>query len=421
MSNRVETISELLCAIRDIGLKQIEPMHDIKHGPTIGEMYEGLTQEIVEKAIFNGLDLRVVSGKIVNNSGVYSDQIDCMIVVGEGKAIPYTDKYIYPIDKVIMVIEVKSALYSSELSDALDNLFSVVKLKEDNWHICSKYGVRDAFRLLAAKDLPDSKKYEKLSIRDKMLYHVLVQEDDLPLRVIIGYSGFVGVNGLRFALKKQIEKRIEEKKGNECGPAFIPNLIIAKNSALVKTNGMPYCTSIRESDEIGWISSYERSSMLVFLELLWTRLCYRFDIASSELFGDEIQIEALSLLLSLNATDKGWEYCYRDPGCMNNVLGSEDTDWEPVKLSKEEFVLMQQLCSEGLVLKSDLVKALGSIEKTEQMLSRLEFYRLIYLEDGAIKLLTKEYMGMIDPVLGYLGGDNYDKRFSLWLSRRIPQ
>lgn len=421
MSNRVKTISELLAAIRDTELEGIKPLHEIKHGPLIGEMYEGLTQEIAEKAIFDKFDLRVVSGKIVNDMGDYSDQIDCMIVVGEGESIPFTNKYIYHIDKVIMVIEVKCKLYSSDLSDAWDNLLSVVRLRNDKWSISSKHGIRDAFRLLAANELPDNERYDSLSIRDKMLCHVLVQEDSLPLRIILGYDGFVDVNGLRKAFIKQIQKMIEEGKTNKCAPAFVPNLIISNNSAIVKTNGMPYACILRDSDEIGWLSTYDKSPMLVFLEILWTRLCYKFDINSNAIFGDELQMEAMPLLFSINAKAEGWEYIYRDESFINNVLGNDDVDWEPVRLSIDEAVLMKQLCDNNTVIKADLVKTLGSAEKAEELISKLVFHRFIHVENGEIKLLTREFLCCAVPGYGYLGGDNSDNRFTVWLSKRMSR
>ena len=71
MANIIKTISDLLLAIRDKGILEIEPYLKVKHGPTIGNMYEGLTKKIAEKSIFKGLDLKVVSGKIQNSDGEY--------------------------------------------------------------------------------------------------------------------------------------------------------------------------------------------------------------------------------------------------------------------------------------------------------------------------------------------------------------
>ena len=64
---------------------EIEPFLDIGHNPTIGSMYEGLTKNVMSQAIFEHMDLRVVSGKIINDDGEYNRQIDCLIVRGVGK------------------------------------------------------------------------------------------------------------------------------------------------------------------------------------------------------------------------------------------------------------------------------------------------------------------------------------------------
>ena len=88
----INTIYELLSLLKDKGIAEIEPYLSIQHNPTIGDMYEGLTKILTDKAIFKGLDLRVTSGKIKNIYGVLSRQIDCMIVVGDGEKIPFTKK-----------------------------------------------------------------------------------------------------------------------------------------------------------------------------------------------------------------------------------------------------------------------------------------------------------------------------------------
>lgn len=90
----INTVYELLCSLKEKGVNDIEPYLNIGHNPTIGDMYEELTKELANKAIFNGLQLSVVSGKIKNIYGKLSKQIDCMIVTGEGEKIPFTNDYI---------------------------------------------------------------------------------------------------------------------------------------------------------------------------------------------------------------------------------------------------------------------------------------------------------------------------------------
>jgi|GEM_PF-4969781 hypothetical protein len=41
----INTIKDLLEALRNQGINDISEFLDIKHGPTIGDMYEGLTKK----------------------------------------------------------------------------------------------------------------------------------------------------------------------------------------------------------------------------------------------------------------------------------------------------------------------------------------------------------------------------------------
>ncbi len=102
----IRTIAELLEAFKT---KEVEILdkQDLKHAPTIGSMYEGLTHEILKKSLPVNLELQVVSGFIEGKDGELSPQIDCMLVSGEGTVIPYTQNFKYPLAQVIAVLEVK--------------------------------------------------------------------------------------------------------------------------------------------------------------------------------------------------------------------------------------------------------------------------------------------------------------------------
>jgi hypothetical protein len=77
--------------------------HQVKHGPTIGDMYEGLTQKGLRQNL--PAAFKVVSGFARTADGTISNQIDCMVVVGEGEPVPNTHRWIYPVDRVIAVVE----------------------------------------------------------------------------------------------------------------------------------------------------------------------------------------------------------------------------------------------------------------------------------------------------------------------------
>lgn len=176
----IKTIHQLLTEIKNKGIEEIEPFLNIEHGPMIGDMYEGLTKEIVEKSLFDGMDLRVVSGKITNQvDGKLSSQIDCMVVIGDGTLV---------------------------------------------------------------------------------------------------------VEGL---------------------------------------------------DEYCWIASYRRNPLILFLELLWTRLTYFYNL-STRIFGNELQEEALIPLLTAQGTEKGWLYRVRPYSERNRKPLDHDREWSPTVLSETE-------------------------------------------------------------------------------------
>ena len=75
----IKKISDLLHKLSEKEIVAIEK-HGIKHGPTIGDMYEGLTKKILDSAIPAVVDLSVRSGFVTDGKGKLSRQIDCMVV-----------------------------------------------------------------------------------------------------------------------------------------------------------------------------------------------------------------------------------------------------------------------------------------------------------------------------------------------------
>lgn len=415
----IETIYQLLAAMKDRGVKEIEPYLGIGHNPTIGDMYEGLTKELMEKAVFRNFDMHVVSGKITNKSGELSRQIDCMIVIGQGDKIPFTDEYIYEINSVIAVVEVKKNLFSSELSSAYDNLKSVVDIATPDKDIRINL-LRDAFTGISKTELPEHEQVSELGERLQLLYHSLIVECALPLRVIFGYDGFVDEFSLRSKFIEFISQHgsSAEHKIRGFGATSLPNLIIVKENSLIKTNGMPYAITLDEVEDYCWIASYRRNPMLIFLELLWTRLTYFYDVPTS-IFGDSMNEEALAPLLLARGTMNGWNYIPISYSKEQLANMDQDSTWMPTVVSKAEYILLNQLCfEESVPIDEDLVKwARDSSEDINDILTHLNNARLIYDDHGTIKLLTQACQCVIVPGVGYCAADNYDGRLSRGLSR----
>ena len=158
--------------------------------------------------------------------------------------------------------------------------------------------------------------------------------------------------------------------------------------------------------------------MLIFLELLWTRLTYLYDVPTS-VFGDSMNEEALAPLLLARGTMNGWNYIpipYTKEQLANM---DQDSAWMPTVVSKAEYILLNQLCVDGSVpIDDDLVEwAKGLGEDINDILTNLNNARLVYNDHGTVKLLTQACRCVIVPGLGYCAADNYDGRLLRWLSR----
>lgn len=85
----IDSVAQLLEGILATQLPILgEESKRLQNPGMIGDMYEGLTRDLMERAVFDGLGLRIAKGKIRNSAGDLSRQIDCMIVVGGGEPIP---------------------------------------------------------------------------------------------------------------------------------------------------------------------------------------------------------------------------------------------------------------------------------------------------------------------------------------------
>ena len=104
---------------------------------------------------------------------------------------------------------------------------------------------------------------------------------------------------------------------------------------------MPYAITLDEMEDYCWIASYRRNPMLIFLELLWTRLTYFYDVPTS-IFGDSMNEEALAPLLLARGTMNGWNYIpiLYSKEQLDNM--DQDSTWMPTVVSKAEYILFSE-------------------------------------------------------------------------------
>ncbi|WP_218917911.1 DUF6602 domain-containing protein [Lentibacillus amyloliquefaciens] len=394
------------------------------HSTIIGDMYEGIAKKLLDNTIFKGLDLRISSGQITNKDGEFSKEVDCMIVEGEGDPIPNTDKYIYDISNVIAVIEVKKNLNKDDLLDSyfkmakLSEMFDPRDMSENEFRL-----FRDAFRSTVGMEVPEHKHISNHNLEIQMIYHTLLIETLMPLRIVFGFYGYSSMKSLRKGFINFLQDHVSTESNPIKGfsPGTFPNQIFTRSSSLIKANGMPYVSPL---DENGFWEAYTSSShnpLLHFLELLWTKLSYKHGISSLDIFGDELTMEAVFRFIGAKPIRKneniGWEFRYVE---LPNDLDTSPVfyQWEPQELSWSEYLLITWLCNgESMNTESDIfldvLQKDGSDE--DSFLEKLNKKNLVYKdEENNLQLLTDECVTVIKGDKFY-AGENKDGKMSKWV------
>ncbi|WNK01073.1 hypothetical protein L2D14_06520 [Thalassospiraceae bacterium LMO-JJ14] len=403
----------------------------IRHAPTIGEMYEGLTTDILERTIPPGLGLQVVSGFAEDDEGELSNQIDCMLVRGKGTPVPYTDKFKWHIKDVIAVIEVKKNLFSKSLDEAYHQLREVLET-HSRWIQKVKGGnsvnmlpSRRAFSEITGIIAPSYERLSELPPEIEHIFHTVVGDQFSPVRIAFGYGGFSSEYGLRKGFLKFLEDKLL-KTGY--GPHAFPQLIVAGGASLVKFTGHPY-RSPMNGDNMLLLASSSSNPLLLMLELIWTRLSYIQPMP--ELFGEDLQMEGFSPLLWTrlaehpeNPEQYGWI-------CTSETISKKAlenapvaTNWEPNELTKEQFVVINLLCQGETVdtSKKDFLSFVsGSGLTADEFINTLIETRLVARKGKELELTTVECLCVILPDGRSIAAENNTGRLSRWIDRYMQQ
>jgi hypothetical protein len=428
----IQTVADLLDELRAKEQDALARYGEVGHQGMIGDMYEGLTRSLLEKGLFTGLDLRVVTGKVRLDDGIYSRQIDAMVVLGEGERMPYSEHLLYAPDQVIAVIEVKKTLYSDALDESYQNLLS---LRHQNFLRGARASrLKFAYRRIADGELPDDMDLSRLPWEKEMIAHALMWDVALPVRVVFGYGGYKSEKTLRDGFVDYLNRVLAEYSaaGGAAGygPASLPSLIISGHSSLVKLNAMPY--SVRHNGGDGsWLvyGSYRERPGLLLLELLWTRLA-SLRIVPVDVFGDDMDLEAINPLLYAkpHRTSERGGWLYELVDLSNDELREPQpvAAWAPTPLTDAEAVLMMYLCQHGSLDTStdefwrDYSQAHAA--DLDSSLSRLRLAGIAAVDhQGILRLLTEQCAVVCHPQLGYLAGENSTGRLTRWVARDIQE
>jgi hypothetical protein len=394
----------------------------VDHGPTIGNMYEGLSAEVAAAAVQPlDLGLRVVEGFAVDRDGNRSGQLDNMVVCGEGERIPHTDTYLWPVDDVIAVLEIKKTLYGAELADAYKHLASVKYLHEEalGRHNAAEVSgpAKTAYAQITRTVAPDAERWNRMPPHDRHFFNAVAAEHRGPLRVIIGYDGFTTEAGFRNSLVKLIGANTGT---GGFGVTGFPNLIVAGGYSIVKAVGMPWSAPITD----GWWNfafSSPTNPLQLLLEILWTRLDHLYGLGN--VWGEDLQLETAHAFLSgktaVHDGKVGWEMTFVQATPAMLAAAGPPAPWSPELLSAEEYVAFMRLMNGEVVSFEDptLIEYLAErgIDPADLQAGMLET-NLVALDGVELRVIVERLQVVSLPDGRRVAAENNTGRLDRWLA-----
>ena len=420
----IATVADLLSQLKDAEAARLDAV-EIEHGPTIGSMYEGLSADLLQRAIPPQLGLQIVNGFVTDGLGNRSAQIDCMLVRGVGEAIPYTSSHVWPVKDVIAVFEVKKTLYHDQLVDAFAKLRSVRDL--DSAYKISLRGMQGVVDISSARRAfaettrvlaPEYSDLESLPISLQLIFHALVGEQLAPVGIVLGYHGYATEEAFRKSLLDHLLPNVETPG---YGPGSFPQLMISGRYSVGKANGQPYSARLRD-DWWPFYFSSRVNPVLLLLEFIWTRLDLEFGIGG--LWGEDLSVECVSPFLLAQGVEeqgrRGWrmEWAELDEATLASCPGPEP--WQPQVLTNEEFVVITQLCGGRRVLIDDPELLSYVAERNinvDALVSRLLETGLVAASGKELELITDRCGTALLPDGRLIAGEDNTGRLTRWIEK----
>lgn len=428
----IKNVASLLEALAKKEQEKLDEF-DISHTVTIGQMYEGLTKELLKKVLPTHLDLKIVDGFIHDGFGNLSGQIDCMLVRGQGEKIPYVEgSYKWHIFDVIAVFEIKKKLFAAQLEDSFEHLKSVseiysncVQNTEEEFQVNLDASIRN-YSQITGKILPNSEDWKNLPMNLHLIWHCLMFDQLSPARIVFGYDGYKKEKGLRDGFSNFLESNLG-KQGY--GIPSIPNLIIANGFSLIKTTGHPYFQKLRPDGFWPVVTSSNAFSLQILLEIIWTKLSYIENMP--ELFGEDLELEVFHAFLwakpvqnPLKLGQWGWQF--ERTQATDKVLAEKNdfSPWEPEFLTFSQNTVVARLCIEGEIKITDpefLAYLDSENEDLDEFLKGLIKTKLVAEDGDLIRLTTFDCMMVVLPDGRFAAAENNTGRFSRWLSKYMAE
>lgn len=419
----MQVLAEVLKKLAD-QQKIVLNSQPVKHPGLIGQMYEGLTKDVLKQIDFSHPDIKVASG-VITSGGEESGEIDCMVVIGDGEPIPHTNNFYYPIEQVIAVFEVKKNLYSKELNHAYDHLNNFFQLSKQDYTRRQAQGnlefktTRPAmeFMILFGEWPPHFDDIASLPFHKAAVYQSLVRDWLTPLRITIGYNGFKSEDALRKGVGTLFDGK-ENVRGY--GVADMPNLMISNNGhSIIKLNGMPYQGNWNDDIGWGWLASSNANPYLLILELLLDRVELLLNTKPDRGHDQDLE-EHISLMYSWPEKQpgaaNGWRHTFLTEKIPKREPGQRK--WMPLTLSNTEKEFIRLIHQEGpqFIGSTKLTAFMDkhSVEDIHESTQVLRKARVILEANNIFSICSGDWR--VAKVRGvFYCGDNAGSRFEHWL------
>lgn len=404
---------------------EIVSNQEMPHMPTLGDAYECISKDSIERALPSSLDLRVVSGFIRG----LPEQIDCMLVHGEGEQYGRTDNYFYDIENVLVVLEVKKTLNKTDLVSAYQQLAPVSKiafekfvaeLENNIFPDCSD--AHRNFSQITGKIATDEwQKLDYSPVTDAMMMSILTLELQFPVKIIHGYGGYKTESGLRNAFLDFLEA--SDPKKEILGINALPNLITSEKFSLYKTTGLPFVPEL--TDGYWPIMASSRGNVVeLMIEVIWSKISKFCNVKMP--WGEDLDIDTSAVLLLAEAIfdaeseSGGWKFHTREPNEASLEKARSSSEWKPAFFSEELSTLLMHLqWNSHLDKQSDFFKSVAveaDISEEELRDTLLKTKIMAEENDRYIRfILPVVHMVFLDDG-GMIASDDND-RLDAWLSK----
>jgi len=400
---------------------------EMPHMPTLGGAYEEVTKQGIDQqyVIPKFLNLHTVSGFIMVGGKMLPQQIDCMLVEGDGKRYGLTNQFVYDIEKVLCIFEVKKTLTKADYLDAFDHLGAIRKAFAQHFEEKLRSGkfepkidhARKTFAQITGKIAPV--RYldiHELTKEDAMIFYTLVQEQNAPASIVHGYGGYKTEEGIRRSFMDIIEERATMNCSG-LGVPSLPSLVTSNEYSVVKGNGNPYI-SIRDDNAWVVLFSMRHNPIKTILEVVWTKISNHLNVKMP--YGNDMEMENIAPLLIAEpvrvGSEVGWVYKSIEY-VERNLQRGENSLWSPAKIGKAEMSVVDIMAMRGgyLELDKELDKYLIKNYQCSLTLvtENLIKTRMFALEDGYLRPLAKVTFALSDnDEGGFIALDR--NRFDSW-------